>query len=185
MQLETIFFIPCFSLSFFFTFTNLFFASNTLKKYPFSNRISFISKHCSSNLWWSNFTWSLSFKPNNFSYSSIPISSWKLLHWSFFSLMFVGSCEHRRHFIFYRLWKKKIITFYYDKNSKTPRSVDSSCNLICLYAPEEITISENESIYKLRLSYRQMSEHAFRFCCRLKKTDFIYKTMTSLTLADG
>ena len=30
------------------------------------------------------------------------------------------------------------------KISKRPRSVDSSCNLFCLYAPEEITISGNE-----------------------------------------
>ena len=39
---------------------------------------------------------------------------------------------------------KQIITFVYGKNCKRPRSVDSSCNLFCLYAPEEITISGNE-----------------------------------------
>ena len=39
---------------------------------------------------------------------------------------------------------KQIITFLYGKNSKRPRSVDSSYNLFCLYAPEEITISGNE-----------------------------------------
>ena len=34
--------------------------------------------------------------------------------------------------------------FFYGKNCKRPRSIDSSCNLFCLYAPEEITISGNE-----------------------------------------
>ena len=39
---------------------------------------------------------------------------------------------------------KQIITFHYRKDCKRPRSVDSSCNLFCLYAPEEITVSGNE-----------------------------------------
>ena len=30
------------------------------------------------------------------------------------------------------------------KNCKRSRSVDSSCNLFCLYAPENITISGNQ-----------------------------------------
>ena len=39
---------------------------------------------------------------------------------------------------------KQIITFHYSKNCKSPRSVDSSCNLFCLYALEKITVSGNE-----------------------------------------
>ena len=39
---------------------------------------------------------------------------------------------------------KQIITFHCGKNCKIPRSVDSSCNLFCLYASEEITILGNE-----------------------------------------
>ena len=39
---------------------------------------------------------------------------------------------------------KQIITFHCGKNCKRPRSVDSSCNLFCLYAPEQITILGNE-----------------------------------------
>ena len=39
---------------------------------------------------------------------------------------------------------KSTITFHYSKNCKGPRSVDSSCNLFCLCALEEITIPENE-----------------------------------------
>ena len=39
---------------------------------------------------------------------------------------------------------KQIITFHYGKNCKRPRSVGSSCNLFCLHAPEESTISGNE-----------------------------------------
>ena len=42
---------------------------------------------------------------------------------------------------------KKIITFHYSKDCKRPRSVDSSCNLLCIYAPEEITFSGNELEY--------------------------------------
>ena len=59
--------------------------------------------------------------------------------------MSVGSCEHRRHFIFLSTMEtKQIITFHYSKNCKSPRSVDSSCNLFCLYALEKITVSGNE-----------------------------------------
>ena len=87
MQLQTfLFFVFYLSLLFFSAVVNFFFASNTLKKYPCSIRALFFSKHCSSNLWWSNFSWSLSFKPNNFSCNYVPISSWKLLHWSTFSV---------------------------------------------------------------------------------------------------
>ena len=39
---------------------------------------------------------------------------------------------------------KQTLTFNYGKNCKRPRSVNSSCNLFCLYAPDEITISWNE-----------------------------------------
>ena len=39
---------------------------------------------------------------------------------------------------------KQIITFHYSKDCKRPRSVDSSCNLLRLYAPEEITFSGDE-----------------------------------------
>ena len=39
---------------------------------------------------------------------------------------------------------KQIITFHPGKHYKRPRSVNSSCNLFCLYPQEEITISGNE-----------------------------------------
>ena len=39
---------------------------------------------------------------------------------------------------------KQIVTFPWGKNCQRSRSVDSSCNLFYLYAPEEITISGNE-----------------------------------------
>ena len=42
---------------------------------------------------------------------------------------------------------KQIITFHYSKDCKRPRSVDTICNLLSLYAPEEITISGNELKY--------------------------------------
>ena len=39
---------------------------------------------------------------------------------------------------------KQIITFHSCKHYKRPRSVNSSCNLFCLYLQEEITFSGNE-----------------------------------------
>ena len=59
--------------------------------------------------------------------------------------MFVGSFEHRNHFIFLSTMEtKNVIEFHYSKECKRPRSLDSTNNLFCLYAPEEITISGNE-----------------------------------------
>ena len=59
--------------------------------------------------------------------------------------MFVGSFEHRKHFIFLSIMEtKNVIEFHHSKECKRPRSLDSTNTLFCLYAPEEITISGNE-----------------------------------------
>ena len=40
--------------------------------------------------------------------------------------------------------REKVINFHYSKECKRPRSVNSSYNLFCLYAPEEVTVAGNE-----------------------------------------
>ena len=62
---------------------------------------------------------------------------------------------------------KQIITFHYGKDCNRPRSVEGSCNLFCLYAPEEIFISGNKLktvnlqtkvILPPKLSYRRLKK---------------------------
>ena len=78
---------------------------------------------------------------------------------------------------------KSTITFHYSKNCIGPRSVDSSCNLFCLYALEEITIPENElKTLELQTKFILPPNISVQI---IEKTGFIYKIMTSLTLADG
>ena len=81
-----------------------------------------------------------------------------------------------------------MITFHYSKDCKRPRSVDSSCNLFCLYAPEEITISGNElKIVDLQTKVilpPNMSASIWLLPSFEKNRVYI-QIMTSLTLADG
>ena len=96
MQLEIFFLVSAFLLSFFLDVLNFFLSSNTLKKYPCSISTLFTSKHCPSNLWWSNLSWSFPLKPSNFTYNSAPISFWKLWHWSTF-LLFRSELNNKLH----------------------------------------------------------------------------------------
>ena len=67
---------------------------------------------------------------------------------------------------------KQIITFHYSKNCQRSKSVDSSCTLFCLHAPEEITISGIE-LKTVDLQNQVILPpnrvHVFVFCHRLEK----------------